>query len=98
MNNYLNTLFNLEDKVAVVIGAGGHICSEMAMGYARAGCKVAVLDLRLEKAVIIRDNIIKEGSYSDTYFPGLYEALENNNNHEGSLQKLYYIFNENQKD
>jgi NAD(P)-dependent dehydrogenase (short-subunit alcohol dehydrogenase family) len=61
MNNYLNTLFNLEDKVAVVIGAGGHICSEMAIGYARAGCKVAVLDIRIEKAEIVRDNIIKEG-------------------------------------
>ena len=28
----------------------------------------------------------------------LHTALENNNNHEGSLRKLYYIFNENQKD
>ena len=61
MNNYLNNLFNLKGKVAVVIGAGGHICSEMAKGYARVGCKVAVLDLRLEKAEIVKDEIIKEG-------------------------------------
>ena len=47
---YLNELFNLEGKVAVVIGGGGHLCSAMARGFSRAGCKVAVLDLRLEKA------------------------------------------------
>lgn len=47
---YLEKLFNLEGKVAAVIGGGGHLCSAMARGFARAGCKVAVLDLRLEKA------------------------------------------------
>lgn len=50
MNTYLNGLFNLEDKNAVVIGGGGHLCGEMARGFAKAGCRVAVLDLRLEKA------------------------------------------------
>ena len=50
MNDYLNRLFNIEGKVAAVIGAGGHLCSEMARAFARAGCSVAVIDLRLEKA------------------------------------------------
>lgn len=57
MTSYLNELFNLEGKVAVVIGAGGHLCSEMARGFARAGCAVAVLDLRLEKAKAVEDEI-----------------------------------------
>ena len=47
MNSYLNDLFNLKDKVAVVIGGGGHLCSEMAKGFANVGCKVAILDLRI---------------------------------------------------
>lgn len=57
MNSYLNNLFNLEGKVAVVTGAGGHLCSEMARAFAKAGCSVAVLDLRIEKANAIEDEI-----------------------------------------
>src|SRR5687768_1197221 len=61
MNAYLNELFNLEGKVAVVIGGGGHLCSEMARGFARAGCAVAVLDLRLEKAKAIENELRMAG-------------------------------------
>jgi NAD(P)-dependent dehydrogenase (short-subunit alcohol dehydrogenase family) len=50
-------LFSLENKVAVVIGAGGHICSALARGFAESGAKVAVCDLRLEKAVAATDSI-----------------------------------------
>ena len=57
MNSYLINLFNLEGKVAVVTGAGGHLCSEMARAFAKAGCSVAVLDLRIEKAKAIEDEI-----------------------------------------
>jgi NAD(P)-dependent dehydrogenase (short-subunit alcohol dehydrogenase family) len=61
MNTYISQLFNLEGRVAVVTGAGGHLCSEMARAFARAGCKVAVLDLRIEKAKAIEDEIRAEG-------------------------------------
>ena len=39
MSDYLNRLFRLEGRVAVVIGGGGHLCSEMARGFARAGTR-----------------------------------------------------------
>ena len=58
--SYLNKLFNLEDKVAAVIGGGGHLCSAMAKGLAAAGCSVIVLDIRLEKADDIISQINKE--------------------------------------
>ena len=58
---YLHKLFNLNDKVAAVTGAGGHLCGEMVKAYARAGCKVAILDLRLEKAKKIEKEINEEG-------------------------------------
>ena len=62
---YLNKLFNLNGKVAAVTGAGGHLCGEMVKAYARVGCKVAILDLRLEKAKKIEKEINEEG-FMDT--------------------------------
>lgn len=61
MNNYLNTIFNLQGKVVAITGAGGFLCSEMAFGYARAGCKVAILDLRIEKAREVESKLIADG-------------------------------------
>ncbi len=61
MNSYLDQLFGLQGKVAVVIGGGGHLCSEMARGFARTGCSVAILDLRLEKAKAIENELREEG-------------------------------------
>ena len=55
MNKYLNDLFNLEGKVAVVIGAGGHLCSEMAKGLARAGCSVAIWISELKKRMLLKN-------------------------------------------
>ena len=64
MNTYISQIFNLEGRVAVVTGAGGHLCSEMARAFARSGCKVAVLDLRIEKAKAVEEEILAEG-FSD---------------------------------
>ena len=32
---YIDKLFNLKGKVSAIIGAGGHLCSEMAKSFAR---------------------------------------------------------------
>ncbi len=53
MSSYLEKIFALKGRVAAITGAGGHICCEMARCFARAGCAVALLDLRLEKAKAI---------------------------------------------
>ena len=58
---YLEKFFNLKDKVAAVTGAGGHLCGEMVKAFARAGCKVVILDLRIEKAKKIEQEINDEG-------------------------------------
>ena len=39
---------DLKDQVAVVTGAGGILCSEMAKALALCGAKVAVADRSLE--------------------------------------------------
>ena len=45
----------LKDKVAVLTGGGGILCSVMAKALAKAGAKVAILDLRAEAAEINAD-------------------------------------------
>lgn len=42
--DYLTEFFRLDGKVAVITGAGGYLCSEMARSLSRAGVRVAVLD------------------------------------------------------
>ena len=43
-------LFSLEGKIAAVVGGGGVLAGEMALGLARAGADVAILDYSLEGA------------------------------------------------
>lgn len=64
-NNVLNT--NLEGKVAVVTGAGGVLCSNFSKVLARAGAKVALLDLNLEAAQKWATEIAAEGGIAKAY-------------------------------
>jgi len=57
----MKTLFDLTGKVAAVTGAGGVLCGQMAKALAGAGAKVAVMDLSLEAAKKIADEIIEQG-------------------------------------
>ncbi len=52
---------NLKGRVAVVTGGGGVLCGGFAKDLARQGVKVAVLDLRLDAAQKVADEIIAEG-------------------------------------
>jgi len=63
--NVLNT--NLEGKVAVVTGAGGVLCSNFSKVLARAGAKLALLDLNLEAAQKWADEIVAEGGIAKAY-------------------------------
>jgi NAD(P)-dependent dehydrogenase (short-subunit alcohol dehydrogenase family) len=45
-----NDIFSLEGKVAAVVGGGGVLAGEMAMGLARAGADIAILDFNLAAA------------------------------------------------
>ena len=63
--NVLNT--DLTGKVAVVTGAGGVLCSAFAKTLARAGAKVALLDLNFEAAEGFAKEIIEEGGIAKAY-------------------------------
>ncbi len=47
--SYVEDLFSLEGKTAVVIGGTGVLCGEMAMGLAKAGAEVVVVGRSEEK-------------------------------------------------
>ena len=52
---------NLKDKVVVVTGAGGVICSHLAKAVAACGAKVALLDLNKDSAQREADLIVADG-------------------------------------
>ena len=55
------------DKVVVVTGAGGILCSFFAKEFARAGAKVALLDLNEEAAQGYADEIVEAGGQAKAY-------------------------------
>jgi NAD(P)-dependent dehydrogenase (short-subunit alcohol dehydrogenase family) len=57
-NEYLESLFNLSGKAAVITGGGGVLCGAMSRALGRVGVKVAVLDLSLEAAQKVADDIV----------------------------------------
>ena len=65
LKNVLNT--DLTNKVAVVTGAGGVLCSSFAKVLARAGAKVALLDLNYENANKFAQEIVAEGGVAKAY-------------------------------
>ena len=58
---------DLKDKVAVVTGAGGIICSYLAKAIAKCGAKVCLLDLNKDAADVYAQEIIKEGYIAKAY-------------------------------
>ncbi|MBE3119347.1 MAG: SDR family NAD(P)-dependent oxidoreductase [Candidatus Atribacteria bacterium] len=54
---YLETLFTINGKTAVVTGGGGILCSSLSNVLARLGVRVAVLDILEEAAQKVVDGI-----------------------------------------
>ncbi len=61
MSEMINELFGLEGKVAVVTGGGGVLCGTLSRELARAGVKVAVLDILPDAAEAIVGEIEADG-------------------------------------
>jgi NAD(P)-dependent dehydrogenase (short-subunit alcohol dehydrogenase family) len=59
--DYLVCSFGLSDKVAVVTGGGGVLAGVMSRALGRVGVKVAVLDLILESAQKVADEVVAAG-------------------------------------
>jgi NAD(P)-dependent dehydrogenase (short-subunit alcohol dehydrogenase family) len=61
MSEMVNELFGLEGKVAVVTGGGGVLCGTLSRALARAGVKVAVLDILPHAAEAVVADIEADG-------------------------------------
>lgn len=59
--DYLTGLFGLDGKRAAVVGGGGVLAGAMSSALARAGAKVAVIDLKLDAAHARADKIASAG-------------------------------------
>jgi NAD(P)-dependent dehydrogenase (short-subunit alcohol dehydrogenase family) len=55
------TQFDLMEKVAVITGGAGILCTTMAEEMAKIGVKIAVLDIARDKAVSVAEGIISKG-------------------------------------
>lgn len=65
---------DLKDKVAVITGAGGVLCSMFAEAVAKTGAKVALLDFNKEKAEEYASKINSEGGTAKAYFCNVLQA------------------------
>ncbi len=70
---------DLTDKVVVVTGAGGVLCSMFAEALAKSGARVALLDLNEEAAKEYAEQIVKDGGIAKAYGCNVLdkESLEN---------------------
>ena len=64
----LKKLFNLNNKVAVVVGGAGHLCSSMVKGLYDNNCKIVVIDLRKKKINLLKEKIKNLDKNRFTYF------------------------------
>ena len=58
---------NLKDKVIVVTGAGGVLCSMFSKALAKTGAKIALLDRNIEAANGYVEEIIEDGGIAKAY-------------------------------
>lgn len=58
---------DFKDKVVIVTGAGGLICSEMARAFAQSGAKVAALDLNEDAVKNLANELKAEGFICEGY-------------------------------
>ena len=59
--DYVPSLFDVRDKVIVITGGGGILCGTMSRGLARAGARIAVLDIIPQAAQRVVDDIVADG-------------------------------------
>lgn len=76
---------DLSEKVVVITGAGGVICSTLAKAIGACGAKVALLDLNKDAAQKWADEIVAEGGIAKAYMCNVLEKASIEKAHEDIL-------------
>lgn len=79
---------DLKNKVAVVTGAGGVLCSAFAKALAKTGAKVALLDRNKENAQKYADEIVANGGVARAYTANVLEKDSLKECHKQVLAEL----------
>ena len=58
---------NLENKLIVITGAGGVLCAFLAKQLAKTKAKIALLDINLDAANIVAEEINQSGGIAKAY-------------------------------
>jgi NAD(P)-dependent dehydrogenase (short-subunit alcohol dehydrogenase family) len=65
--SYIENLFSVKDKVFVLTGGGGVLAGAIGEGLAKAGAKIALLDIRLEYAQARANEIQQKGGIAKAF-------------------------------
>lgn len=76
---------DLKDKVVVVTGAGGVLCSMFAEALAKTGAKVALLDINEAAAKENADKIVKDGGIAKGYMCNVLDEASIESAHDAIL-------------
>ena len=64
---YVNNLFNIQGRIAAITGGGSGLGSAIAIGYAQAGVKIALVDVNVEGMERTKTIIEKQGGVAEIY-------------------------------
>ena len=77
-----------ENKVAVITGAGGVLCSAFAENLARLGCRVVLLDINEEAVKEVSERIKKQGGVAEFYSCSVLDKAQVEEVHKNILSTL----------
>jgi len=84
----MKELFDLTDKVIVITGGGGTLCSTIARALAKAGAKIAVLSLTKAHAKKVADEIKSSGGQAIAVQCDVLDKKSLENAHKKIISKL----------
>lgn len=88
---YVADLFNIQGRVAVITGGGSGLGAAIAIGYAQAGAKIALLDVNQDGMELTKAIIDKQGGIAEIFHCDVTSSTELMSSAEKVLAKFLSI-------